>query len=142
MLISHTNKDRAGGEVATVDPHSLAWRAGLQPGDAITSITFPNGDRFAITTGEMAFEILRQAHGRLTLGIQRRRWTAEDRAAVALQSAWIGAVVRRSLSHPRPLAEKQLLMMPKLDRQHSGRKRLIREPPRLSARSEDDEDDQ
>lgn len=84
---------KAGARVATVDYHCLAWRAGLQAGDLITTITCA-GERTVISDSYQAHSVLGAANGTIELEVRRRRWTETDFAATSLQAAWRGTAVR------------------------------------------------
>ena len=114
-----------GAFIGHVDAHSLAWRAGLAAGDEITDIAFHDAAQsYAIASGEMTCELLRPACGTFTLHVRRHPLLVRQvRAAVKLQAAWKGTVVRKgTVVHESIGANGE-----------SSRKRsCIRLPPRLS----------
>ena len=94
LVLHDPQGSRRGATVGSVDPHCLAWRAGLMAGDLISAITLATGERTVVTGGYQAREVLGGAIGEIELSLRRRRWTEDDFAAVRMQCAWRGAAVR------------------------------------------------
>ena len=125
-------EDSGYGLVGHVDPHSLAWRAGMRTGDEITAVLF-DSSRYAVNSGEMTCELLRPAQGKIIMRLRRRQLSAHDQAAIKLQSAWKGTAVRIETSQVLPWQRAASL--------HASRKRPIRSPPRLSVGDDSSDDD-
>ena len=77
-----------GAEIQSVEPYSIAWRAGLRWSDVLITIkvfsTLHPGEvlkEHVVTDGYSAAKALRPATGMLELHIIRRPTTAEDAAA-------------------------------------------------------------
>ena len=86
---------------ASVEPYSIAWRAGLRWSDVLVTIkvfsTLHPGEvlkEHVVTDGYSAAKALRPATGMLELHIIRRPTTIEDAAAALLQAAWCGHQAR------------------------------------------------
>ena len=119
-------KDINGAVVLYVDPFSLAWCAKLRAGDLLESVTTEDGFTQTFPDGDACTNVLRAAHGRLTLCVRPRAWSAEDEAASLLQAAWIGSRTRVAM---RQAVEEEPVPV--------GRG-PIRSPPRLSYGDDED----
>jgi hypothetical protein len=81
--------------IASVEVDSLAWRAGVEVGDHIRTITLTaTRERFTITDTQQVIQVLSDAHGELVLRLRRKRWTVQDSAAQLLQAIWRGKMLR------------------------------------------------
>jgi hypothetical protein len=127
---------RAGATVLAVDPHGLAWRARLRPGDVIEALVDARGAVTRIADGRDATALIPAAHGRLALHVRRREWSRRDAAAATIAACWAGFLTRAELggrgdeaTGAPPWAEWE---------RRRDRASPVRSPPRLSVGDDDE----
>ena len=78
-----------GATIIHVDPHGIAWRAKLRPGDRILSVLH-DGKEHLICDGHAATTLIPSTIGELTLRVKQQRWTSKDHAAARIAAGWAG----------------------------------------------------
>lgn len=103
VLEKNAGSTRAGAEVASVDVDGVAWRAGVEVGDLITTVIVPSASDhptiYQVQDAYETFDVLQAtASGTVELRLRRRKWLATDYAARTIQTAWRGKAARLSLA--------------------------------------------
>ena len=101
VLEKKTGITRTGAEVAEVDVDGIAWRAGVEVGDLITTVIVGSASNhhtiYQVQDAYKTFDVLQAAaSGNIELRLRRRKWMATDYAARTMQTAWRGKAVRLS----------------------------------------------
>ena len=88
--------ESVGARVDSVEPYGLAWQFGLGWGDVVTCVkvfsTIREGEilsEHVIASGLDAAKALRPAYGEIEILVQKRKITADDKAAARLQAVKI-----------------------------------------------------
>ena len=98
IVLSDMRDSGPGAHILTVDFASIAFRAGLHPGDAIVGIMC-SGVTHHIADGNELTLVAPSLFGDLNLHVRRQQLTRQDVAASAIAASWRMAITRAELRY-------------------------------------------